>query len=399
MSRRMAQEAVRIRSTADAIAFLKDHPPFRTLRDILLAADKRQMTEMELKKRIADGILANHPEKKRDAVERTIRNWFAGKTRTISRDMAFELCLILGLSVEEANHFMMRVSDEAIHWRDPKEIAWGYAFEHGLSYGETMELINAAQRLSPEKKKDMSADVFTHMIRSEVLANLQGTQEELLAFIAQRQDLWSSFHNEAYILFKKYMDLLEIATADRTEYEQKKKEQEDAVKNKKNVQIVVEEKMPVDSILDTYFFNKWLSGGAQSDSIQKSIRASWPDATVLSKMRNRTGGVDVSRKVLIMLFLATNGEETAYQNCDDEYDEEPKSREQVFRSIYRRLNLMLSRCGFQPLDPRSPFDWIVLYCICVEDVLETDRRLNEILGGLFCETEEKAGSGNEKQPN
>ncbi|MBQ7886102.1 MAG: hypothetical protein IJ313_04320 [Clostridia bacterium] len=353
-------------------------------------ADKQQMTEMELKKWIADGICANHPEKKRDAVERTIRNWFTGKTRSISRETAFELCLIMRLSVDEANHFMMRTCDEAIHWRNPKEIAWGYALEHGLSYAQTQALIDAVQSISPEKKADTSADVFTHMIRAEVKESLQGTKEELLLFIREKQALWGSFHNEAYTLFKKYLNLLEMATPDRANYERQKEEQEEAKKKNKEAQIVVEEKMSVDSILNTYFFSRWLSGSTHGDSIHKSIRANWPDATVLSKMRNRSGGVDVSRKVLIMLFLATNGDETAYRNRDSESDEdEPKTREQVFRDVYKRLNLMLSRCGFQPLDPRSPFDWIVLYCICVEDVLETDQRLNDMLSGLFCEPEGK----------
>lgn len=43
-----------------------------------------------------------------------------------------------------------------------------------------------------------------------------------------------------------------------------------------------------------------------------------PDKTMLSKMKNRSDNVDVSRKVLIMLFLATDGEGSAYQSSPED---------------------------------------------------------------------------------
>ena len=390
-SLQMARKAISVRNAAEAIAYLKDNPPFRTLKDILIAADKQKMSEMELKRWIVDGFCAHHPEKKRDAIERTIRNWFSGKTRAISRNTAFELCLILKLPVEEANNFMMRTCDEAIHWRNPQEIVWGYAFEHGLTYAKTQKLLEKVKGISPEKKKDTSVNVRTHRVSSEVMDSLQGTEEELLAFIQEKQEQWGSFHNEAYALYNHYMNLLELTTSSKAEYETRKEELEEARKKKKEESVIFEEKISVDDILSTYFFSKWVSSSERREAIHKSIRANWPDATVLSKMRNRTGEEDVSRKVLILLFLATNGDGTAYRNRDDdqvgEGEEKPKTREQFFRNIYKRINLMLTRCGFQCLDPRSPFDWIVLSCISTGDDLEIDRRLEEILAGLFWETE------------
>lgn len=399
MSLKMAEEAVKIQSTADAVAFLKNNPPFRTLKDVLLAADKQQRGELELKKRLVDGICDNHPENSRESVDRKVRNWFNGKTNSIGRDTAFELCLILGLSVQEANRFMMRVNDEAIHWRNPQEIVWGYALEHGLSYAETMELIDAAQQVLQEKRTDHASDVFTHTIRDSVLDSLQGTPEELLEFIAQKQEQWGSLHNQAHALFVRFMNLLEYATTDPEAYEKRKAELEDARRKNKDTQDVVEEKMSVDRVLDTYFFSRLLSGNPRKDDICRKIRLGWPDSSALSQMKNRSGNKDVSRKVLIMLFLATNGDTTAYgERAPVQANETTRTREQIFRGMYKRLNRMLVRCGFQPLDPRSPFDWIVLYCICVDDVLETDTRMNEILSGLFCGEEcEEDDSGIEKK--
>lgn len=382
-SRQMAQKAIRIRSTAGAIAYLENNPPFRTLRDVLIAADRQQLPEAELKKRLADGICANHPDKKRDTVERTIRNWFTGRTRTVSRETAFELCLILGLSLEEANDFLMRMSDEAIHWRNPEEIVWSYAIKHRLSYAETMELMEAAGAVKPAHEQDDA--VRTYLIRDKVMDGIQGTKEELFAFLDDNRALLGTYHNEAYHLFLRYMQLLETTTQTQADFDERKAAKETAKKNHQlDPTLPLDEKISVETILNTHFFRERMTGRAEN-AIQKSIMANWPDKTMLSKMKNRSDNVDVSRKVLIMLFLATDGEGSAYQSSleDDDGGDGPTTRDRIFRDIYTRLNLMLVRCGFHPLDPRSPFDWIVMYCISVTDVLDVDRRLDEVLAGLF----------------
>ena len=91
--------------------------------------------------------------------------------------------------------------------------------------------------------------------------------------------------------------------------------------------------------------------------------------------------VDVSRKVLILLFLATDP-----QDEDMEEEDDPDfilSEEDLFEDLYWRLNHMLARCGFLPLDPRSPFDWLILYCICAGDLLEVDERMRGIFQEMF----------------
>lgn len=377
-SRKMARRALKIRSAGEAVAYLQENPPFRTLRDTLMAADGQGRTEAELRRALADGLCRNHPGQKRDAVERKIRNWFSGKTGAVSRDTALELCLILRLSVEEANLLLMRITDEGFHWRDAREIIWGYAIANGLSYAGTQELLSRAQGMEPAGAQ--TASVRTFMVRDQVLERLRGTQEELLRFLEENRVQWGAFHNEAYGLFLRYMQLLETGAPEQGEG---------------GAQAPREERMPVERILSTYFFSGQVSGSAKS-GIQKSIKANWPDGPTLSKMRNRADGVDVSRKVLILLFLATNGDETAYRSRIDEDGDGPRTREAVFRDVYTRLNLMLSRCGFRPLDPRSPFDWIVLYCISVRDVCETDTRLNAILEELFA-GEDAAQEGSKNQ--
>ena len=110
ISRTMAQNAFRAKTTDEAISILRENAQFRTLKDILTAADPQHDSEKELKKRIVEKLVLHHPDKKEESLERNVRNWFSGRVRTISREMAFELCLVLELSLEEANRFMMRVN-------------------------------------------------------------------------------------------------------------------------------------------------------------------------------------------------------------------------------------------------------------------------------------------------
>lgn len=384
LSRQMVNDAFRAKTTAEAIALLRENARFRTLKDVLLAADPAHSSEKELKKKLAEGLCRHHPEKKPDSLSRNVSNWFAGRVRTISKETAFELCLILGLSLEEANHLVMRISEEAIHWRNPEEIVWGYAIVHRLSYADTMSLMAAVREKSLVSARPESGKIFTHLIRSEVLAHLRGSKQELLAYIAENAEKWGSFHNTAYDLFTRFMLLLQTGASDPDELEQKKLEK--AKKKSKDVD-GLDETMTAEDVLDTYFFRKCVETGGEMSPLQRSIRMNWPDSATLARMRQRSDGTDVSRKVLVLLFLATNGHASEFQIDDEEEYDERRTRDRAFRDLYIRLNRMLSRCGFQPLDPRSPFDWMILFCICARDIWDTDRRLEEVLSGLFPDAE------------
>ncbi len=91
--------------------------------------------------------------------------------------------------------------------------------------------------------------------------------------------------------------------------------------------------------------------------------------------------LNVTRKVLILLFLATNGSNTEFE--EDDEDEMLETRDEIFQDGYTRINLLLQSCGFPMLDPRTPFDWMVLYCICVDDLWDVDQRLTDMLMAMF----------------
>ena len=147
--------------------------------------------------------------------------------------------------------------------------------------------------------------------------------------------------------------------------------------------------MPAREIVTTYLYNHLIPRASRSkggkaldktaaDAIRRDIQQNWPDEFALARMANRE--TDVTRKALILLFLACDGGETSYGDYADD------SPESVFEDTYARLSSMLADCGFPPLDPRIPFDWMVLYCMVAEDYTDIDEKIPRFLAEIFPES-------------
>ena len=107
----------------------------------------------------------------------------------------------------------------------------------------------------------------------------------------------------------------------------------------------------------------------------------------------RTRKADVTRKVMILLFLACDGGDSAYGDLSEE------SPEDAFQDMFIRLDSMLIDCGFAPLDARSPFDWMVLYCMCSDDRLAIDDNVRRFLQSVFppSERQEREEDGDDAE--
>ena len=370
------QAVYSLMTVQEAVDFLERESKLRTLAEKLNSFAKGR----DLQEVLTAGLLEHHPEMKKDSVQRRVRGWLSPRgPRSTKKQDAIEVCFILGLSVEEADSLVAMISEEGLHWRNPDEVVYIFALRHQMDY-------SAARRLHAELKeyleqaedlREIPEDSFTPVIRSEISA-LQ-TEEALNDYLRTAGRRLGRCHNNAYSLFMEMMDILEHPREDNIYFDEKR--------------------LTIRDILKEYFYSshvlyaKQLAKQARKESlpanerfmltrIQEVVSENWPDETTLSKMKKRTE--DVTRKTLILLFLATDpglGWE------DDDY--EPDT-EEMFQDLYSRLNDMLVLCGFSPLDPRSPFDWIILYSICVPDMAQTDIRLRTIFRKMFGEAEKKA---------
>lgn len=343
-------------SAADAAFVLAHEIRLRTFREKL----ERFGGGRELRPLLVNGLVKNHPEATRDSLDRKVRGWLAGSYEPTRRQDILEICFILGLSVTDADAFVAMASGEGFHWRDPDEIVDIYALRHGMDY-PAMQALKA--RLADAVLHENAAlppeeDSFTPMVRKEVEA--LETEEELGDFLHRAKHRLGKLHNNAYQQFMAFMSLLESPEI------MDLMEPDAHYTTRQIVETYLDKKLPA------------LRKGAALTAMQRDVRANWPDETSISRMKNRE--IDVSRKVLILLFLVTDGGE---REDDDELDEE--TPEEAFRSSYCRLDNMLEQCGYRTLDPRSAFDWAALYCLRVDDVLMADRQMQDFLNALFCD--------------
>lgn len=351
-------------SAQTAVTALMEEVQIRSFRDMLAA-----FADVDgLRDRLVDGLCENDAARVRDSVDKKVRGWLSGKYQPTRREDLMELCFILRLDSRRADAFLAASGDAGLHWREPRELVYAFALDHGLRYPEAIALY---ERVKPgDVAGDGMAESFTPLIRQE--AQRCQTEDELRQYLLSAAGKLGQLHNTAYQHFMAMMQVLEAPESSAGQDERHYSTRE---------------------IVEKYLDRNLPSAreGKKMEDKKRSVLADWPDEIILSRMKNRK--VDVTRKVLILLFLATDSGDEDEVDWEDDYsydeDELPEedSAEAAFRSTHMRMNQMLADCGFRQLDPRNAFDWLVLYCMRVNaDALDMDglnEQLSHVLEVLF----------------
>ncbi len=371
-----------------AVQYLRQDARIRTVRETLARCiGMEDADRSELKDAVVSLLMRGNPGAKRDSVDKNVRNWLSDGTQAISKGYAIQLAYALRMPIEQAEVWLTRLCGEAFHWRDPEDIVWGFGLINGLDYAQAdglRERLKARGLLDIPSQQD--EDAMTSTVRQEA-AQLR-TEADLEAFLSEARGRLGSLHNTAYRMFCDFMDLLQAAgdhspaSMPRTAREGKR-----PAANSRDDLIPQDEDMSVRDVLVTYLYNEYIPracrrgrkdaavGSAVLSALQRSIQKNWPDETTLSKMKERK--TDVTRKVLILLFLATDGGEGEYADWED------IDADESFESMETRLNLMLADCGFARLDSRAPFDWMVLYCMYADESIFLESHMRLFLEGIF----------------
>lgn len=352
-------------TASEACDWLMSTTDFRTLPEKLTRF--YQGTEEELKALLRKALCELHPDPKEgDAIRHNVRNWFTPPggidSRVISPQYALEICFILKLPIETADEFLKSVTGEGIHYRSLDEFVLAYGLMQGMDCRQAMLLrdrivleagLPAKQALIPQG--------YTKLLREEA-ASLS-TEAELRDYVRDHKDVFGAFHNTAYEYFTDMMDVLQNEGTGAS----------------------------VDELVMKNLFRRFVDKRGKLSDVEKQIRAGWPEESQMSKMRGRE--IPVTRKVLILLFLASGG---GISNappsggfyaqagpCPPEDGAELPDEEEGFEAVYVQMNAMLAECGFAPIDPRSPFDWMVLFCMATGDVFDFDQRFEDVLSQLY----------------
>ena len=281
---------------------------------------------------------------------REVATWFARKTAPDNREQLVRIVFALEMTEEQAQNFLASAGGGCLHQRNPIELAYLYALRNRLSYHETMHLIARVRDVAT------GGGGKTKTLESE-FTKVRGEQA-FVDFISRESMNLGQMHNTAYEYFTEYMQVL--------------------IRPPEVFPELPEREYSVREIVQMYL----KPPTAQNSVLAKSIRAHWPDEKTLSQIINRR--VDVSRKVLILLFLVTDGAESGASLSDD-------SRV-LFDDRYRRVNQMLDDCSYSQLDPRNVFDWLMLYCMYDNGELSENERLQAVLR----ETEENDALGGDQ---
>lgn len=378
LSTKMYEKAVNGNLTvSEATQMLKNCADFRTLSEKLATFVKG----CDLKKVLSEGLSANHPEVNLDAINRKVRNWLADRQDSIRKADAIELCFILNLNIEESDEFVAMISQESLHWRHPDEIPYIFALLNNMTYLQAADLHERVKvELSKETDTNCAENTFTDVIKKEIIKIK--TEQELLDYVSSQSYKLGEMHNTAYSMFCEMMEILESPVSE-------SQDDDDYFPENENYSVgrIVKEYMHREDIPEIFESKK----KAFYSALQRNIAQNWPSESSLSRIKNRRS--DVTRKVLILLFLATYDAESSVEyeedlgiiECNTDYQ---KNKDEIFRQFYDNMNSMLEKCGFYPLDVRSAFDWIVVFCMCVEDVWELDSKLSEFLHSLFKEKDD-----------
>ncbi len=338
---RLTQQAM---SPAEAVAYLNQELPVRGFAETLLRMCPEPGLRARLTEVLAEGDIA--PE----SADRTVRNWLSGNSVPGNRDTVYRVAFGLGLSVEDTNRLLCSVTDYGIHARDPVEVVYLFALRTGQSYAQAQALQAQCAGLLREQAE---AAASTQLLGSQV-GQLR-TNADFLAWYGEHAEQFSQLHNAAYGFFTDYVKNL-------------MGEGEDfSLEYISNACLRLRSTVPLDR------------SNAQFSGVQRVLKHYWPSATTLKQMKNRR--VDVSRKTLLLLYIVCEGvtDDDAYSPLDEDYIL-PDER---LETHVMKVDSMLETCGMGLLDPRGPFDWLVMYCMCDDGDEGMSKRMENVISCCF----------------
>lgn len=343
-------------SAEDVYCYLSRDINVRTFPEILASF----YSGKDLKKTLISG-LCQIESANPDSISRKVRDWLNNKYAPSEREDLIKICFVLKLDELKAGAFLSLTSDGTFHLRNPRDLVFAYCLRTGKSYFHGIEMIS---RLKPLDRNVKSKN--NHILTKTIANSFENVydDETFKEFYMENYDCFGEMHNTAYDRFLYFLNLLIQPETNYCKKEYKYSEE-----------MVVDEYIRMNLPLD--------KRTSKYSLLQKTIRKFWPNTTSITKMRSREE--DVTRRVLLLLYLITEGAITV-EDRDAYILDEDFTDEERFEEHYWRLNSMLNDCGMSKIDPRNIFDWLILYCLkSTEDEAMSDR-MQAVLNVIF-ETE------------
>lgn len=300
-----------------------------------------------LPRRLVNKLLEYEETGNYEKISRKVRNWLHDYNLPENREELFKICFALDLDEQRADCILGITAENGIHYRNPKELIYAFCLRKNYDYPYAASL---AQRLIGEDlpsgtleyrllaKETCMADsreCMTASVRNEF--KRIDTVEELEQFLMEYRPCFGIHHNTAYRKFMKLMNYLLFPECGSSDL---------PVEKSYSVERVVKEYLRMDVPYDKKY--------GKYSKLQKDIKKHWPTSKTINGMCSRK--IDVDRKTLMLLYLATEGM-IGEENMD----------EIGIQEHFRRMNLMLSECGMAKMNLHSPFDYLVMQAMNKEN--------------------------------
>lgn len=320
--------------------------------------------ERPLKEQLLIKMKEYDPKISTEQITRRVNNWLRDRNLPNNREELFKICFALGAEEYGADLILGITAESGIHYRNPRELIYAYCLRKKIDYPEAEKLV---ERLWKEKLPSTGTEYREYLRansagenRPYMTASIRdefgriNTEKELEAFLEKKREQFGIHHNTAYRKFKKMLDCLVHPVSE-------------------NPCLPDEQNYSVHRTVEEYLRMgvPYERRSGKYTKLQREIKRRWPSPKTIYEMSNRK--TDVDRKTLLLLYLATEGYEG--QNSGKRL---PEHR--------RRIDLMMTECGFPVLNIHSPFDYLVLQAINQKDEEDfISIRMERILKRLFDE--------------
>jgi hypothetical protein len=383
----------------DALKFLSEEFPIRSLEEVLCetvgyykCGKWIEVPPSEARTVLIDTMGRDFEQKINGWLPPNDESRNKKKVERITIESAMQIAFALGINLEEVEELLRRCWLDSLYLRNVRDIIYKCGLDNRFSFNDVEILINDFSYLdkpnpNPEYNEDIQEDSITRVIIRGLENSSITCPDDLRAFIRKNEKLFGSYRMRAY---SKMMELYsQIKSSIEDEYIGTDIAESDAEEwlADDNEYEIDETMVGVRSVISQEDLLKMLSSGISelktkikstglgnglSAVIRKHVvenipgRAEW-SGTINQRADKDTGAIrGVDRKLLILIWLSSyDGSLDGDPDADDEgflgFAGNPDTTpEQAFDNHVEALNGILSEYGFPVLDPRHPFDWVIL---------------------------------------
>jgi hypothetical protein len=320
-------------------------------------SDSTNTPSVELEKKLKTAVGAQN-----------FSNWWNGKV-SISRQGAIKISFTLGLGVIDAQRFVVQSCwHEGLYIRDYKDLIYMFFLEKKLDFADAEQMIKKhsvldTQNPDVEIAMPLGSGRITEILERQFEKSVH-TVDDLDAFLEKNASRFGSFRRKAHEKFSKMYDIVKGAN------------EIDSPTDNEICQMVL---MNIPSLR--------AFGGITNEILVKIAENTLPRSG-LSEIINKTPDsktgkiAQANRKHLILMWLLIYGGRPAFEDSEE--------AETAFEECIEVINFdLLEPCGFPTLDPRNPFDWLIInalyYCHFAKDDEDADavERIRLVIGELF----------------